>query len=250
LEPVSTPRIVITLPVYKDTSFLEGAISAIQQHTSRLSSNFGIIVAEDGSDSSSIVKKLMKNFNNITYFQHNKKLGRGRALREAWLKVNADIYAYLDVDMAGDLEQLNAYSNLINLQSEYDLITGSRYLPESITNRPLIRRLASIGYNWLVRIMFRTGVHDHQCGFKSFSKELVETLSKEAKSDSWFWDTEVIVVAKRLGYRIKEIPIYWTESKGRKTPLRRLAKDIWLHGKGLLVLFFRTQILGKLKIQS
>ena len=250
MEPVSTPRIVITLPVYKDTSFLEGAISIIQQHTSRLSSNFGIIVAEDGSDSSSIVKKLMKNFNNITYFQHDEKLERGRALREAWLKVNADTYAYLDVDMAGDLEQLNAYSNLINLQSEYDLITGSRYLPESITNRPLIRRLASIGYNWLVRIMFRTGVHDHQCGFKSFSKELVETLSKEAKSDSWFWDTEVIVVAKRLGYRIKEIPIYWTESKGRKTPLRRLAKDIWLHGKGLLVLFFRTQILGKLKIQS
>ena len=249
MEPVSKPRIVITLPVYKDTSFLEGAINTLQQHTSRLTSNFGIIVAEDGSDSSSVVKKVMENFNNITYFQHDEKLGRGRALREAWLKVKADTYAYLDVDMAGDLEQLDAYSNLINLQNEYDLITGSRYLPESITNRPLIRRLASIGYNWIVRIMFRTGVHDHQCGFKSFSKELVETLSKEAKSDSWFWDTEVIVVARRLGYRIKEIPIYWTERKGRKTPLKRLTKDMWLHGKGLLHLFFRVHIRGELKPQ-
>ena len=244
--PDSNSRIVITLPVYKDTSFLESAIASLQLHTSKLSGNFGIIVAEDGSDSSPIVKRLMEKFNNITYIQHDQKLGRGRALREAWSKVNADIYAYLDVDMAGDLEQLNAYSNLIKMQNEYDLITGSRYLPESITNRPLIRRLASICYNWLVRIMFGTGVHDHQCGFKSFSKGLVHTLSNEAKSDSWFWDTEVIVVAKKLDYRIKEIPIYWTEKKGKKTPLKRLTSDMWLHGIGLLLLFFRIQIRGEL----
>lgn len=241
---------MITLPVYKDTSFLESAVDTIQLHTSKLTNSFGIIIAEDGSNSSSVVNRLMEKFKNITYFQHDERLGRGRALREAWSKVNADNYAYLDVDMAGDLEQLSAYSNLIQLQPEYDLITGSRYLPESITNRPYIRRLASVSYNWLVRLMFRTGVHDHQCGFKSFSRDLTQTLSREAKSDSWFWDTEVIVVAKRLGYRIKEIPIYWTEKKGKKTPLRRLARDMWLHGKGLLVLFFRIHIRGELSLKS
>jgi len=250
LTPDTKPRIVITLPVYKDTSFLESAIDTLQLNTSKLTVNFGILIAEDGSDSSTVVTKLMEKFNNITYIQHDQKLGRGRALREAWSQVNADIYAYLDVDMAGDLEQLNAYSNLIKMQNEYDLITGSRYLPESITNRPLTRRLASIGYNWLVRIMFQTGVRDHQCGFKSFSKELVQTLSNEARSDSWFWDTEVIVVAKRLGYRIKEIPICWTERKGKKTPLKRLIRDMWLHGKGLLLLFFRIQIRGDLNPKS
>ena len=250
MEPDSKPRFVITLPVYKDTTFLESAINTIQVSTSKLTSNFGILIAEDGSDSSIVVRKLRETFKNITYIQHNERLGRGRALREAWSKVNADVYAYLDVDMAGDLDQLEAYGNLLRLQGEYDLITGSRYLPESITNRPLIRRLASVGYNWLVRIMFQTGVHDHQCGFKSFSTGLVETLEKEAKSDSWFWDTEVIVVAKRLGYRIKEIPIYWTEKKGKKTPLKRLAKDMWLHGTGLLLLFWRIRVLGELSSRS
>ena len=244
------PRIAITLPVYKDASFLESAVDAIQLHTAKLTTNFEVVVAEDGSDSSSIVNKLIEKFTNITYIQHDEKLGRGRALREAWSRINADIYAYLDVDMAGDLDQLNAYSNLIKMQRYNDLITGSRYLSESITNRPLVRRLTSICYNWLVRLMFRTGVHDHQCGFKSFSRELVQTLSREARSDTWFWDTEVIVVAKRLGYRIKEIPIYWTEKKGKKTPLRRLTRDMWLHGKGLLLLFFRIQIRRELKPES
>jgi len=250
LLPTSSPKIVITLPVYKDTSFLESAIDTLQVQTVKLTENFQILVAEDGSDSSTILKKLMERFTNITYIQHDERLGRGRALREAWSKVDADTYAYLDVDMAGDLEQLNAYSNLIKMQNEFDLVTGSRYLPESITNRPRIRRLASIAYNWLVRIMFRTGVHDHQCGFKSFSRKLVTTLSIEAKSDSWFWDTEVIVVAKKLGYRVKEIPIYWTEKKGKKTPLKRLAKDMWLHGKGLFLLFFRLQIRGESTVET
>jgi glycosyltransferase involved in cell wall biosynthesis len=250
LKPNSKPRLVITLPVYKDTTFLQSAINTIQVSTSKLTNNFVILIAEDGSDSSIIVKNLMETFKNITYIQHNERLGRGRALREAWSTVNADVYAYLDVDMAGDLDQLEAYSNLLRLQSEYDLITGSRYLPGSITNRPLIRRFASVGYNWLVRIMFQTGVHDHQCGFKSFSRGLVETLEKEAKSDSWFWDTEAIVIAKRLGYHIKEIPIYWTEKKGKKTPLKRLAKDMLLHGKGLLLLCWRIRILRELRSRS
>jgi len=250
LVSTSNPRIVITLPVYRDTSFLETAIDMLQVRTSELTSNFRILVAEDGSDSSIVVKKLMERFSNITYIQHDEKLGRGRALREAWSKVDAETYAYLDVDMAGDLEELNAYRKLIDLQTEFDLVTGSRYLPESITNRPFMRRLSSIGYNWLVRIMFGTEVHDHQCGFKSFSAKLVKTLANEAKSDTWFWDTEVIVIAKKLGYRIKEIPIQWTERKGKKTPLKRLAHDMWLHGKGLLLLFFRVQIRGELAPKS
>ena len=188
----------------------------------------------------------METYNNIAYVQHDERLGRGRALREAWSQVDGDVFLYLDVDMAGDLERFDAYGRLINLQSEYDLITGSRYLPESVTNRPLIRRASSIAYNCLVRLMFGTGVHDHQCGFKSFSRRLVETLSKDAMSDSWFWDTEVIVVAKRLGFRIKEIPLYWTEKKGKKTPLKRLMKDVWLHGRGLLTLFWRVHVRGEL----
>ena len=65
-------------------------------------------------------------------------------------------------------------------------------------------------------------------------------LSVEAKSDSWFWDTEVVVLAKRLGFRILEIPVYWSERKGNRTPVSRLLKDVWLHGTGLLKLLWRV----------
>lgn len=163
-------------------------------------------------------------------------------MREAWNKVQGDIYLYVDVDQATDLTSFDAYKNLVDRQREYALVTGSRYIPGAKTTRPRLRRAASIFYNWSVRFLFHTGVHDHQCGFKSFSRQLVECLAVEAKSDSWFWDTEVIVLAKKLGFKVTEIPIYWTEKKGPKTPIKRLMRDVWLHGTGMLRLFYRVYI--------
>lgn len=235
-------RLIITLPVYKDASFLEKACELLEEATRRITTNFILLVAEDGSNSFEMVERLSQLYSNIVYIQHDQRLGRGKALREAWGSVEGDVYVYLDVDLATDLLKFNAYGKLIERQNEYDLVTGSRYIRGSETNRPRLRRLSSIIYNSLVRLVFRTGVHDHQCGFKSFSNRLVRTLSVEAKSDSWFWDTEVIVIAKRLGFKILEIPIHWTERKGRRTPLARLVKDIWLHGSGMLALIWRVYL--------
>jgi glycosyltransferase involved in cell wall biosynthesis len=237
-----TSTLVVTLPVYRDTAFLEQTADTLEKITPSISNDFTLLIAEDGSNSSKIVKGLQTKYRNLVYFQNDRRLGRGKALREAWKKVGGGIYAYVDVDLATDLMKLDAYRNLVEQQRDFDLVTGSRYIQGSVTSRPWLRRAASTAYNWWVRVVFQTGVHDHQCGFKSFSRELVERLSVEAKSDSWFWDTEVIVLAKKLGFRIKEVPVYWAEKKGKRTPITRLLKDIWLHGTGLLELFFRIYL--------
>ncbi len=235
-------RVVVTLPVYKDSQFLEKAAEVLETATFAITNDFTLLIAEDGSNSSDIVDRLKTKYQNIIYFQSDRRLGRGKALREAWKKVQGDVYVYIDVDLATDLTELDAYKNLVEEQKEFDLVTGSRYIPGSTTTRPRLRRAASIAYNSFVRILFQTGVHDHQCGFKSFSRKLVELLSIEARSDTWFWDTEVIVLARKSGFRIKEISVHWTEKKGSKTPMNRLMKDVWLHGTGLLGLLFRVYL--------
>ena len=232
--------LVVTVPVYKDTRFLGSTSILLEEATSAIEKHFTLLIAEDGSNSTATVDELRWKYHNIMHIQHDERLGRGRALREAWKSIQADVYVYVDVDLATDLTKLDAYQNLIQLQNQFDLVTGSRYIQGSVTNRPKLRRAASLAYNWLVRILFRTGVHDHQCGFKSFSRRLVDCLSVEARSDSWFWDTEAIVLAKRMGFGVKEIPVYWVEKKGRRTPVKRLLRDVWLHGKGLLTLFYRV----------
>ncbi|MGA2627799.1 MAG: glycosyltransferase [Candidatus Bathyarchaeia archaeon] len=235
-----THKLVVTLPVYKDTRFLGATTVRLEEATEAIEPNFTLLIAEDGSNSSPTVDELKWKYHNIVYLQNDRRLGRGKALREAWGKVAGETYVYLDVDLATDLERFDAYRNLIELGKRFDLVTGSRYIQGSIMNRPWLRRATSIAYNGLVRVFFHTGVHDHQCGFKSFSRKLVERLNVEAKSDSWFWDTEVIVLARKMGFTIKEIPIAWEEKKGSKTPLKRLLRDMWLHGSGLVVLFCRV----------
>jgi len=233
-------RVVVTLPVYKDTKFLGSTSVMLEEATRGIEQNFTLLIAEDGSNSSATVDELKWKYSNIIYIQHDERLGRGKALREAWKTVQGNMYVYVDVDLATDLAKNDAYRNLIQLRNQFDLVTGSRYMPGSTTNRPRLRRGASVAYNWLVRFLFQTGIHDHQCGFKSFSRRLVDLLAVEARSDSWFWDTEVIVIAKRMGFRVKEVPIDWQEKKGQRTPLKRLLRDVWLHGTGLLTLLYRV----------
>jgi glycosyltransferase involved in cell wall biosynthesis len=233
-------QLIVTLPIYKDKLFLKRAVEALEKITPRINPNFAVLIAEDGSNSTEDVNDLRTKYENLIYIQHDKKLGRGRALREAWHANQGDVYVYLDVDLATDLEKFDAYRNLIVNQESFDLITGSRYIAGSVTDRPRLRRLSSLFYNWLVRFLFRTGVHDHQCGFKSFSRKLVQVLFEEAKSDTWFWDTEVIVLARKFGFRILEIPIHWTEKKGQKTPLVRLSKDMLIHGSGIIRLLWKV----------
>lgn len=231
--------IVVTLPICMDARYLESSVHLLERVTPTIASDFVVLIAEDGSNSSEVVRKLKDEYPNIVYFQSDERLGRGKALREAWRRVDGDVYLFMDVDCATDLTRSDAYRNLIENIHEFDLVTGSRYVQGSVTERPWFRRFASLVYNLLVRLLFQTGIHDHQCGFKSFSKTLVERLSKEARNDSWFWDTEVIVLAKKRGFRILEIPIHWVEVKSRKTSLKRLAMDTWLHGTGLLELVRR-----------
>ena len=242
-------RVVVTIPVYKDTTFLRRAVEAVEEITPQIAPGFALLILEDGSDSSPLVNELASAYGNVVYIQHDQRLGRGRALREGWKNIDGDVYLYIDVDLATDLTKLNAYRDLIMSHPEFDLVTGSRYVPGSETSRPQLRRLASVTYNQMVRLFFRTGVHDHQCGFKSFSRKLVHVLSAESKSDSWFWDTEVLVLARKLGFKIGEIPVYWTEKKASRTPLARLMKDVWIHGSGLMRLvwrvYFHSSSIGK-----
>jgi glycosyltransferase AglD len=212
----------------------------LEEATRAIEENFTLLIAEDGSNSTGTVDELKWKYSNIVHIQHDERLGRGKALRDAWKRVQGDVYVYVDVDLATDLSRFDAYRNLILLQNQFELVTGSRYVPGSVTNRPRLRRTASVVYNGLVRFLFHTEVHDHQCGFKSFSSRLVDCLGVEARSDSWFWDTEVIVIAKRMGFPVREIPIAWMEKKGDRTPLKRLLRDVWLHGIGLLTLFYRV----------
>ena len=207
------------------------------QETIALGDDYRIVIAEDGSTdgSNEIAERLARNNPRIIHVHADRKLGRGLALKNAWKKVNGDIYAFVDCDLATDMKY---YPQLIGaIRNGYDLATGSRYMRGAIVQRPALRRLVSKMYNLLIRAVFRTNVHDHQLGFKAFSSRVVGDVLSRCNSADWFWDTEIIVRGMREGYKLAEFPVEWVERRGTRTPLKRLTKDIYIHGKGFLKLW-------------
>jgi len=227
-------RLVATIPCHNDARFLVEAVDALKKEIDEFEQDYLIVISEDGSTDSSaeISRELASRDSKIKYIHADSKLGRGQALMNTWKKVDGEIYSYIDCDMATDIE---FYRQLVQYISKgYDLATGSRYVKGSVCMRPFLRRITSKAYNAIIRTLFADDVYDHQCGFKAFSRRMVEYILGECRSTDWFWDAEAIVLAHRNGYKIKEFPVVWVEKKGWRTPLRRLINDIYIHGRGIL----------------
>ena len=238
---------ILVIPVHNEEKFIKSTIDSIEQHLSSIAEKYSItiLIAEDGSTDNStyILTELSSKYSNILIRHNPSRLGRGRAVRNAWRDAgDVDIYSYVDADMATRISSLDIMLNLCGKEG-YDVISGSRYLPTSEVKRPLLRKVVSKLYNLVVNLLLGTTVKDHQCGFKAVTKRACKIILEESTSDDWFWDTELFVIAKSKGLKVLEFPIAWEERRGSRTPIRRLLKDLWIHGYGLVKLLVKVNLL-------
>lgn len=230
----SLPRILFTLPVRNEVGRLIPNLQAVNAALERSGLNYTLSVAEDGSTDGTTEKldEVRRLLPKVLIQQAEAPLGRGEALMRMWRSHEADIYGFSDADLASGIPPILEAIHLVELHG--GLVTGSRYVRGARVNRPPLRLFVSHCYNSLVRFGFGTQVRDHQCGLKVYSSSLVHDLLGRTSESSWFWDTESIVIARRLGYSVVEVPVDWTEHKNRSTPLLRLASDVYIHGTGIL----------------
>jgi glycosyltransferase involved in cell wall biosynthesis len=201
-----------------------------------------ILVADDGSTDQTfeILTSLVSYYPQLVVSAVTPNMGRGRLIRQMWSMVTADVYVYMDSDLATDLDYLP--SLIASIEEGWDIATGSRYMRTSRLRRPFLRYLVSRMYNRLVNVLFRESISDHQCGFKALSKRAVKILLPICLDQKWFWDTEVLVLGRKLGLTIRELPIAWVEKKSKRTPLRRLLRDIAVIAPSLFSLGWRIYV--------
>lgn len=226
--------VVVTVPVHNEAPRILGTLKLLRDALDESGLEYSLAVAEDGSTDGTkeILAEAPHEVGRFISQSGATPLGRGRALRTLWGNLSADAYCFTDADLAAGTAAVLEAIRLV-LSGE-DVVTGSRYAHGATVNRPPLRLIASKSYNSLIRLWFRTGIRDHQCGLKVFSRHAVQVLLPVALEDSWFWDTQVLVMAKRLGVGVREIPVSWVEKKARQTSLGRLFSDVYLHGSGLL----------------
>jgi putative flippase GtrA len=141
---------------------------------------------------------------------HMEQPGRGRALRAIWSRSDAQVLAYMDVDLSTDL---NALLPLVAplLSGHSDLAIGTRLARGSRVIRGPKRELISRCYNLLLRACLGARFSDAQCGFKAITRESAQALLPLTEDNAWFFDTELLLLAERAGLRIHEIPVDWVD---------------------------------------
>lgn len=162
--------------------------------------------------------------------------GRGRALRKAWSESTADVVCYMDVDLSTDLVALPALLDSITVEG-YDVAIGSRLAKGSkVERRTLKREVVSRCYNLMIKGLFFTRFSDAQCGFKAMSRKAVLEIIPVTEDIAWFLDSEILIIAEKRGYRIKDVPVHWVDDPDTRV---KIAKTAWGDIKGLMRLRFR-----------
>lgn len=207
-------RLSVTVPVFNEAKRLPASIGQLWRFLAQhLAMPWEINIADNGStDETLLVARSLAEQDANVCVSHLDRRGRGGALKQSWTESEADILSYMDVDLSADLA---CFPRLIEAVStgKFDLAIGSRLLNPPLTTRCFKRELASRCYNTLIKLLFRTGFSDAQCGFKAISRRAAADLLPLVEDNDWFFDTELLILAERRGYRIFDCPVRWTENR-------------------------------------
>jgi glycosyltransferase involved in cell wall biosynthesis len=222
----------VVIPVLNEAHVLSRSVETVLDF---LSTNvhyaWQVVIVDNGSTDGTqkVAEGLAAKHRGVTFIRLLQR-GRGRALRHAWLQSKADIVCYMDVDLSTRLEHLPELLGAIAYDG-YEVATGSRLMRGSRTTRSLKREVISRIYNLLVKAVLLTKFSDAQCGFKALSRRAVEAIVPQVEDQTWFFDTELLVLAEKQKFRIKDVPVIWEEDDDSRV---KIFQTGWDDIKGVL----------------
>ena len=220
------PQVEIVVPVYNEEAGLGRSIRRLHAFLSAsFPFSWRIVIADNASTDATpaIARALGRELRGVSHLRLEEK-GRGRALRAAWSASQAEVVAYMDVDLSTDLRALLPLVAPL-LSGHSDLAIGTRLAGGARVVRGPKRELISRTYNLILRTALRARFSDAQCGFKAVRREALPSLLAAVRDEGWFFDTELLVLAQRRGLRIHEVPVDWVDDPDSRVAIVRTALE-------------------------
>jgi len=220
-------QIDITIPILDEEDTLDTQVRKVIACLQSILPGYDIHlkIADNGSTDRSpeIGAQLQSEFPIVEYLRVGER-GVGRALKFSWTRSHADIVGYMDLDLATDVRHLaEAFAPLV--ANDADVVTGTRLKKGSnVVGRSLTRAVTTRVFNLMVKSYFGTKFTDGMCGFKFLRREYLPRLMKlGARSDGWFFATEILVCAEYADLRVVDLPVHWTDDPNSKAKIGKLA---------------------------
>jgi putative flippase GtrA len=211
-EPAAGPAVEIVVPVLDEIAVLEASVRRLHAYlVASFPFSFRVTIADNGSTDGTWeeAEALAVELPHVRAVRFGVR-GRGGALRAVWSESDAAVLSYMDVDLSTDLAALLPLVAPL-LSGHSDLAIGSRLQRSARVVRGPKRELISRSYNVLLRTALGARFSDAQCGFKAIRADRARQLLPLVEDRGWFFDTELLVRAERMGLRIHEVPVDWVD---------------------------------------
>jgi dolichyl-phosphate beta-glucosyltransferase len=228
----------IVIPVYNEQERIANSLEVLLAYLAKQTYSREIILVDDGSRDNGlgIAGNILEGKEEYRILSYGENRGKGYALKYGITRTQGRYVLFTDADLATPIEELAKFIPYLEPNSEmvtgYPIVHGSRKMPGAIVERhqPWLRENMGKVFTMLCNILVNLNVSDATCGFKAYQGEVAREIYGSQKLSDWSFDAEVIFIARKRGYKIKELPVRWHDQKGTKV---RLVRDTFRSLKGL-----------------
>lgn len=211
---MTKPYLSVIIPAYNEAERLPLTLIDIDRILSKAEYSYEILAVNDGStdNTADVVRKMADTIKNLKLIDNNINQGKGGVVRQGMLLAKGQYRLFTDADNSTSIAQ---FDNMLPYFSQgCDVVIGSRAVRGSKLEpaQPFYKQLLGKLANLIIQAVNLPGIWDTQCGFKAFTEKAAEDIFSKAKVNGWGFDIEILALARRLGYRIKEIPVRWVNN--------------------------------------
>lgn len=205
------PELSIVVPAYNESARIENALKRILSCVQEQGWNAEVLVVDDGStdNTAAIVQRWMEKHSNLHLIQNPGNRGKGYSVRNGLLQAAGEIVMFTDADLSAPMEEAERLFSAI--RNGADVAIGSRWLDRArqTIHQPLYRQFFGRCFNWITRTVMGLPFKDTQCGFKAFKRTAAQVIFRLQTIERWGFDPEILFIARKLGYEIREVPVTW-----------------------------------------
>ncbi len=230
----------VIIPAHNEEKRLPKTLKEVDDYLRKQNYNYEIIVADSASKDKTVevVENLTNKIKNLRLISTKENKGKGFAVRQGMLEAMGECRVFTDADNSTPISEVEKM--FPEFKAGFDVVIGSRDAKGAVLDppQPWQRRLSGNAFKLFRKIVLNLwDIQDTQCGFKGFTKIATENIFPKCKIDGFSFDPEVLIIAKKLGYKIKEVGVYWKndlESKVKLKSVINMAIDLLRIRKNLI----------------